>query len=189
MPDRWDVSRNPLINVVTTFIVRKHATEGVQVLTQTRNVLNKDYDPLYHGTEEAAGETFEPDNDRTVFDCLLRACTEELGAPNFQYERMIGGTIQVQSSRPEDEVEVVEPYLTTHMLRGSQRWLSMNFVFLVAPDFEPKISDDGEVSGFTWWSPHDLMAALEQNPKRFCGLDTPAFKKLAEDLIQWRLNV
>lgn len=80
----------------------------IQIHTQNRQVVNKDYDPLYDNTQETCGETV---NDyENIIEAAIRGCQEELGCPDLIPEKIIGGDGKVFSTRPEDEILGLAPY-------------------------------------------------------------------------------
>ena len=79
--------------VALAIIIRHKAdSDRYEILTQIRLVQNKSYDPLYHRTMEAVGETLEKDKERegypaeTFLEAALRGVREECGPEREQPE-------------------------------------------------------------------------------------------------------
>ncbi len=168
-------------------VIRRHPVLGIQVHAQTRRVINKGYDPLYDGTEETCGETV---NDwESIIDGAIRGVREELGLPDLQIVRIIGGDGEIFSTRPEDKILGISPYYFVQQLIGPQPWAGLGIVVVVPSGIEFQIDKEGEVSGHRWWKPEDLLKALQENPSTFMGFHYPVLLKVCQDIIAGRLPV
>ena len=169
-------------------VVRKHKKYGIQVHTQTRHVINKEYDSLYDNTEEACCEIVE--SEESIIDAASRACKEELGSPDLKIEKIIGANGQTFSTQPGmDLILGMCPYYFVQQLAGPQPWIGLGFVVVVPSDFEPKLDEKGEVSAHQWWSPKDLSKELQQNPSKFMGPPYPVLTKVCKDIIGNKLTI
>ena len=153
--------------VAVPVVIRNHRQFGWQVHTQTRNVVNKTYDPLYHGTEESVGETVK--DWENIVNAAVRGLREELGAPDIRIMNIIGANESVISStRPEDSIlEITQPYCFVQQLRGPQPWAGLGFVVVVPDDIEFQLDKESEVSDHTWWMLLELLEELRSNPSAF----------------------
>ena len=173
--------------VAISVVVRKHKKYGIQVHTQTRHVINKEYDSLYDNTEEACGETLKPGEN--IIDAAVRGCKEELGRSDLKIEKIIGAEGKIFSTRPEDRILGLKPYYFVQQLAGSQPWIGLGFVVVVPNDFEPKLDVEGETSAHQWWNPEDLLKELRKNPSNFMGFHYPVIIKVCEDIVGNKLTI
>ena len=160
---------------------------GIQVHTQTRRVLNSDYDPLYHGTEETCGETLN--KWESIIDGAIRGVKEELGAPDLEILKIIGADAETFSTRPEDKILIIDPYCFVQQLVGPQPWLGLGFVVVVPSDVKFSPDKEDEVSAHQWWNPRKLLETLISNPERFMGFHYPVLLKACEDIIEGKITV
>ena len=174
-------------SVAISVVVRRHREHGVQIHTQTRHVLNKDYDPLYDNTEETCGETLK--DWESMIDAAIRGCKEELGSPDLVVKQIIGAEGEIFSTRPEDKILALNPYYFAQQLVGPQPWIGLGFVVVVSDDFEPQQGAERETSAHQWWNPEDLLRELEQNPANFMGFHYPVLLKVCKDILDGNLKI
>lgn len=178
-------------------IVFKRVAGEIKILTQMRLVQNKAYDPLYDRTWEAVGETIEKDEKgnptETVFQAVIRGVREECGKPDIRLELLgvFGAGLKMlnlgdiyrtsySTTGKGDNVYSIEPFDFVQQMGQPQPWFGPVFLVKVAEDFEPDhTKSDGEAGEPKWWSPRDLLAAIDSEPHKFMGLHMPALKKAA----------
>ena len=173
--------------VAVSVVVRKHEKHGIQIHTQTRHVINKEYDPLYDNTEETCDETLK--DGESIIDAAIRGCREELGTPDLRIERIIGADGKILHTRPEDKILGLEPYYFVQQIAGPQPWIGLGFVVVVPDGFEPNPDANGETSAHRWWDPKDLLKELLENPSRFMGFHYPVLLKVCTDLVGNKLAI
>ena len=172
--------------VVIAVVLRKHPKYGIQVHTQTRNVLDLDYDPYYGNTLETVGETVKPEEN--VIAAVVRGCQEELG--NLDLEPVIiGDQGTIFTTRYDDQILGFQPYYFTQQLKGPQPWVGPTFIVVVPPEFEPQQDTESETSAHQWWGPQELLDQLLNQPQNFMGLHYPALIKATQDLLSGALRI
>lgn len=176
-------------SVAIPVVVRKHKEDGVQVHTQTRHVINKNYDPLYDNTEETCGETLE--DGESIIHAAIRGCEEELGSPNLFLiiKEIIGAQGEAFSTRPEDKILGLKPYYFVQQLIGPQPWIGLGFVVIIPDDFELQQDTEGKTSAHQWWNPVDLLKELQENPSNFMGLHYPVLLQVCKDIIKGKITI
>ena len=172
--------------VVAVPVILRQGSCGIEIHTQTRHVINKDYDPLYDNTYETCGETLEPGE--SVISAALRGCAEEMGVPDFQPQKLIGADAKNYNTRDEDEILGFEPYYYVQQMRGPQPWVGLVFIVVVDSDFEPRLDKEGEVSAHQWWAPAELYTLLRNSPEKFMGFHYPALLKICSDILEGKLK-
>jgi len=176
--------------VALSAIVRNHKEEGIQILTQIRNVSNPDYDPLYDNTIEVCGETMKAGE--SVVETAIRGCWEEAGCPVSSIIRIVGDNGNIFSTRPDkDRILAFEPYYFVQQLRGPQPWIGPCFVVVVKDGFKPSLTQDKEkeVSSHRWRAPEELLEEARSNPERFMGLHYPFLLKACEDVLAGKITI
>ncbi|MBI2635368.1 MAG: NUDIX hydrolase [Parcubacteria group bacterium] len=169
-------------------VVVKVDNDGVTwVHTQTRRVINKDYDPMYHGTQETCGETVYDYED--IITAAIRGCREELGCPDLIPEKVIGADGEFFSTRSEDKILGLKPYYLVQQLKGPQPWMGLGFIVVISPDIEFHLDNDGEVSAHRWWRPIELLKNLQEKPDNFMGLHYPILIKVCQDFMEGKIHV
>lgn len=173
-----------LANKLVVLAVVVQMREGrLQVLTQLRTVINQAYDPLYDGTQEVMGETAV--EWEGPLDTLLRGLREELGTPGLGFDDLIivgGGADSFTTHPGEDAITGITPYYYVQQVQGPQPWAGPVFVVRIPDNMEPQLDTEGEVGGFKWWDPEDLLAELRAHPEHFMGLHFPALLKVCQAL-------
>lgn len=178
-----EAKKKPILVAISVVVKRVNKNKKYQILTQTRHVINKNYDPMYDGTEEVVGETVK--ENETLFDTAVRGCEEELGVTDFEtfIDGRVGGHLTSTFSCQEGEKVVIvqDPFIFIQQLEGPQPWAGIGFIFFVNEPFEPNLKKaDGETAGFTWWEPKKLYEELINNPTKFMGFHYPLLKRACE---------
>lgn len=179
--------------IVLGVVIRKK-NKQLEILTQTRQVINKEYDPLYDGTEEVVGETIK--EGENVIETLIRGCQEELGSPELIIDRIIGADSSLLWGIPgaffttgkNDKILGFTPYYFVQQLSAPQPWLGPCFVVQVEEGFEPQLDKEKEVSAHTWWDPKVLLTKMENEPSGFMGLHYPFLIEVCRDVISGKLQ-
>lgn len=163
--------------VVVGIVFKRDRIGFIRILTQLRLVQNKTYDPLYDRTFEAMGETIE--SGESVTDALLRGIAEECGKPGFKPLRIHGtGGKTVWTTGKKDSIVCCEPLCFVQSMGPPQPWIGPVFAVEVPSDFEPDHSkSDGEAGQPRWWTPKEMLSAIQHDPSRFMGLHMPALEK------------
>lgn len=147
-------------------------------MTQTRLVQNPAYDPLYHNTQEAVGESFDPEKDTCILDTAIRGVREECGLPDWVPAEVLS---EDYTTGKGDRYLVTEPLCFTESLADPQPWFGPTFLFEVGPDFEPDPTQkDGEAGDVLWWDPEDLFKQMAARASDFMGLHVPSLKLACE---------
>ena len=168
-------------------------TGGMEILTQTRDCRKKPKDMAYHGTQECVGERSEwsPGKTFPAIECVLetadRGRYEETGVKNSGIKILgAGGKIAVplvSTTGRDDLMMVVDPYTFYQTLEGPVIRFAPCFIAVVPSSYTPIASQEGEVEGFTWWSPEDLLHALRNESWRF-SYAHPILLKLCQDIVE-----
>lgn len=166
--------------------IRFKGTE-IEIMTQLRLVQNPDYDPISNRTWEAIGETVN--DGESVLNALIRGFREECGDENFLPLRILGSPTQWSTDKGDLE-QLYTPICFIQNLSIPQPWAGPCHAVIVPDSWEPKYAkSDGEAGDHRWWSAEQLRRGLDHNSGAFHCFHYPAFMKLAEDILQRRLDL